>query len=138
AMEAQRVEVEMGDFFCINTGFAELVLSMNKQPDGNTLSNSCAVLDGRDDKLLNWVTDSGVVAICADNFAVEAYPARPGEGERYPGLPLHNHCLFKLGVHLAELWNFSELARWLANNDRSRFFLTAPPLRLPGVVGSPV
>jgi hypothetical protein len=31
-----------------------------------------------------------------------------------------------------------ELASWLRAHDRSRFLLTAPPLRMPGVVGSPV
>ena len=101
------------------------------------LANACAVLDGRDEKLLEWITASGVVAICADNFAVEAYPARPTEGATYPGLPLHQHCLFKLGEHLGELRYFTDLARWLREQDRSSFLLTAPPLRLPGAVGSP-
>ena len=30
-----------------------------------------------------------------------------------------------------------QLADWLRANGRSRFLLTAPPLRLPGAVGSP-
>ena len=53
-------------------------------------------------------------------------------------LPLHELCLFKLGIHLAELWYLRDLAQWLAAHDRSRFLLTAPPLDLPGAVGSPV
>lgn len=53
-------------------------------------------------------------------------------------LPLHGHCLFKLGVPLGELWHLSALAEWLHEHRRSRFLLTAPPLRLPGAVGSPV
>ncbi|MBN9670822.1 cyclase family protein [Roseibium aggregatum] len=138
AFDDQKAEIHSGDFLCLYTGFADLVLSMNKQPDGDVLARSCPVLDGRDPKLLNWVTDSGLVAICADNFAVEAYPARMIEGESFPGLPLHNHCLFKLGIHLGELWYFRELADWLRRNDRSGFFLTAPPLRLPRAVGSPL
>jgi hypothetical protein len=77
-----------------------------------------------------------VVALIADNYAVEGIPAMPAAG-RHPRLPLHEHCLFKLGVHLGELWFLSELAGWLAENNRSRFLLTAPPLRLPGAVGSP-
>ena len=52
-------------------------------------------------------------------------------------LPLHQHCLFKTGVNLGEIWRLSELADWLRANNRSRFLLTAPPLRLPGAVGSP-
>lgn len=138
AMEGMDVTVQSGDFLCLNTGFAELLLSMNKQPDGEVLANSCAVLDGRDERLLNWITDSGIAAICADNFAVEAYPARKTDGDKFPALPLHNHCLFKLGIHLGELWNYKELVQWLRAHQRSAFFLTAPPLRLPGSVGSPL
>lgn len=37
-----------------------------------------------------------------------------------------------------ELWYLHELAGWLREHGRSRFLLTAPPLRLPGIVGSPV
>jgi len=35
------------------------------------------------------------------------------------------------------MWYFTELARWLREHGRGRFLLTAPPLRLPGAVGSP-
>jgi len=101
------------------------------------LDKSCAVLDGRDQRLLQLITDSGAVAVCADNYAVEAYPARDGEGRRAL-LPLHEHCLFKLGVPLGELWWLTELAAWLRRHGRHRFLLTAPPLRLTGAVGSPV
>ena len=137
ALRAQNAEVEVGDFLCLYTGFADVVLEMCKKPDGAVLASVCSVLDGRDRRLLQWITDSGIVAICADNFAVEAYPATPGSGESYPALPLHAHCLFKLGLHLGELWYFTELAQWLRENRRSSFLLTAPPLRLPGAVGSP-
>lgn len=138
ALQAQGVTVEAGDFLCLYTGFADLILEMRKKPDGDVLARSCAALDGRDNRLLDWITQSGLVAICADNFAVEAYPARPASGDSFPGLPLHNHCLFKQGIHLGELWHFAELAQWARANGRWRFMLTAPPLRLPGAVGSPV
>jgi hypothetical protein len=52
-------------------------------------------------------------------------------------MPLHEHCLFKNGIHLGEMWYLTELASWLRGHKRSRFLLTAPPLRLPGAVGSP-
>ena len=32
---------------------------------------------------------------------------------RGPALPLHEHCLFKLGILLGELWYLTELAAWL-------------------------
>lgn len=131
------IEVEPGDMVCLYSGFADLLLSMNRQPDKEKLHNACAVLDGRDEHLLQWITDSQLSVLIADNYAVEAYPARPVDGP-CAALPLHEHCLFKLGVHLGELWHLGELARWLRAHERHRFLLTAPPLRLPGAVGSPV
>ena len=138
-MEADGVVVEPGDMLLLHTGFADVVLSMDKRPDMQVLNRSCAALDGRDPALLRWIADSGVAALCADNYAVEAYPARDSEGgERRAALPLHELCLFKLGIPLGELWLLGELAAYLRANGRSRFLLTAPPLRLPGAVGSPV
>jgi kynurenine formamidase len=135
-LEADRVEIERGDMLVLHTGFTALVLGMNRDPDMAVLDNACACLDGRDERLLAWISSSEVAAICADNYAVELYPAKPREGTR-PALPLHQHCLFKLGVPLAELWWLGDLAKWLREHRRSRFLLTAPPLRLPGAVGSP-
>ena len=135
-MAMDRVDIERGDMLVLHTGFTGLVMQMNRDPDPSILDHACACLDGRDEKLLQWITDSGVAAICADNYAVELYPAKPQAGER-PALPLHQHCLFKLGVPLAELWWLKDLAAWLRAHQRSRFLLTAPPLRLPGAVGSP-
>ncbi len=135
-MAIDRVEIERGDMLVLHTGFTGLIMQMNRDPDPGVLDHACACLDGRDEKLLQWITDSGVAAICADNYAVELYPAKPQDGER-PALPLHQHCLFKLGVPLAELWWLRDLAAWLRAHQRSRFLLTAPPLRLPGAVGSP-
>ena len=57
---------------------------------------------------------------------------------RRPLVPLHELCLFKLGVHLGELWWLSDLNDHMRGAGRTRFLLTAPPLRLPGAVGSPV
>ena len=137
AIDKDRVAVESGDMVCLHTGFAQKLIEMNGQPDVHTLENTGAVLDGRDTKLLQWITDSGLASLIADNYAVEAHPAVTHESV-CATLPLHEHCLFKLGVNLGELWHLTPLANWLRMNGRSRFLLTAPPLRLPGAVGSPV
>lgn len=136
-LEADRVEIERGDIVCLHTGFADAILAMGGQPDPNTLTDSCSLLDGRDERLLQWITDCELAAIAADNYAVEAYPAAGGDA-CCAALPLHQHCLFKLGVHLGELWHLGPLAAYLRRQGRYRFFLTAPPLRLPGAVGSPL
>ena len=132
------VAVEPGDMVCLRTGFAQMLLEMKREPDEARLHGSCAVLDGRDERLLTWITRSGLTALIADNYAVEAMPSRPCEADHCAALPLHEHCLFKLGINLGELWYLSELADWLRAHGRHRFLLTAPPLRLPGAVGSPV
>jgi hypothetical protein len=135
ALDEQKTEVRTGDFLLLWTGVDDAILAAGKKADLATLT-VCAGLNGTDAKLLNWITDSGVVAISSDNVAVENPPMPDPSG---PGtaLPLHEHCLFKLGIHLGELWRLGDLARWLRAHDRWSFLLTAPPLRLPGSVGSP-
>lgn len=137
AMAASGAVVERGDMLVLRTGFAGKLVEMAGKPDPQMLHNSCCVLNGRDQALLDWISDSGISAICADNYAVEAYPA-PEMAGRKSILPLHHHCLFKLGIPLGELWYLEQLADWLHAAGRTRFMLTAPPLRLPGAVGSPV
>ena len=137
AMDADGVVVEPGDILCLRTGFADALLAADRKPDSRRLHAGHAVLDGRDEALLNWITASGITALVADNYAVEQTGRATGPG-RSSRLPLHEHCLFKIGVHLGEMWHLGPLADWLRRNGRSRFLLTAPPLRLPGAVGSPV
>jgi hypothetical protein len=136
-MEEDQVVVEKGDMVCLYTGFGDVILEMERQPDAAVVHNTCTGLDGRDEQLLAWISDSGCAALIADNYAVEIIPGEPYKPTPHALLPLHEHCLFKNGIHLGELWYLSELARWLRDHDRSRFLLTAPPLRLPGAVGSP-
>lgn len=137
-MAADNVVVEPGDMVCLHTGFAQVILDMKGAPDPHVLEHSCAALDGRDARLLDWIATSQLSVLIADNYAVEAHPATRCDDAAHSAVPLHELCIFKLGIHLAELWHLTPLARWLRENDRSRFLLTAPPLRLPGAIGSPV
>ncbi|HXI36834.1 MAG TPA: cyclase family protein [Burkholderiales bacterium] len=138
-MEKDKVVVEKGDMVCIYTGFADVILEMKKKPDIDHLNNSCTGLNGRDQKLLKWISDSGLAVLLADNYAVELIATHLTDPlpRKQPWLPLHEHCLFKNGIHLGELFYFTELAKWLREHKRNRFLFTAPPLRLPGAVGSP-
>lgn len=132
ALDALKVTVEPGDFLLIHTGFARAYMH-----DGGPGDANGAVLDGADPDLQAWIQGSGVAAIAADNHAVEAFPP-PHHEAGQPVLPLHELCLFRLGVHLGELWWLSDLAEHLRETGRSRLLLTAPPLRLPGATGSPL
>ena len=135
-MQADGITVEPGDMVCLHTGYADLLLRNYGRVDAELAHNRCAVLNGRDRNLLRWISDSGLSVLIADNFAVESFPAVEHVG-CCAAAPLHEHCLFKLGVHLGELWHLTPLAQWLRAAGRSRFMLTAPPLRLPGATGSP-
>src|SRR5205814_7402447 len=76
-LEADGVEIERGDMVCLHTGFGEFLLEMNKNPDHHALHHTCSSLNGRDQRLLDWITDSGLSALIAANYAVEAHPAAP-------------------------------------------------------------
>ncbi|MBN9262672.1 MAG: cyclase family protein [Hyphomicrobium sp.] len=135
-MAADGIKVEPGDFVCLRTGFDEVIFEQKGKPTHEAMHNTCTGLDGSDTKLHQWITESKLVALISDNYAVEVHnaPLKPGQ---CAALPLHQHCLFKTGVNLGEIWRLSELADWLRANNRSRFLMTAPPLNLPGAVGSP-
>jgi len=136
--EADDVVVEPGDILCLRTGFDRKLLAQYADPSITLDPHQCAGLDGFDDRLLQWVADSGVAALVSDNEAVEVSPDFERANADGIRVPLHNLCLFKLGIPLGEFFLLSDLADWLRANGRNRFLFTAPPLRLPGAVGSPV
>jgi kynurenine formamidase len=111
-------------------------MKMGGSPDPERVHDMCAALNGADGSLLDWIANTRVAAIAADNYAVERIEKSAGRhGPAF--VPLHYHCLFKRGVPLGELWHLTELAQWLRTRARTSFLLT-PPLRLPGAVGSPL
>nr|WP_319249103.1 cyclase family protein [uncultured Celeribacter sp.] len=135
-LKEQNVDIRRGDILVLRTGYAEALWDMQDAPDPEGLERTGAVLDGTDSSLHDWITQSRISAIAADNYAVENPHSDPSAC--CLRLPLHHHCLFKLGLPLAELWYLRELAQALEDAERHAFFLTAPPLYLPGAIGSPV
>ena len=134
---ADNIQVESGDILCLHSGYAQVIYDMGGEPDIKRLRRVGAELDGGDGELLRWITDSNIAAITADTVAIETF-RRPSQGCHKVLMPLHQHCLFKLGLPLAEYWWLTPLAEALRSRGRHEFLLTAPPLRLPGAVGSPV
>jgi kynurenine formamidase len=137
-LDADHVEVAPGDVLCFRTGFDRALLARYRDPGAPFDQHRCCGLDGFDTKLLRWIDHCRAAALASDNEAVELLvdmSSVPGAGTR---IPLHHLCLFKLGMPVGEMFLLSDLADWLRAHGRSRFFFTAPPLRLPGAVGSPV
>jgi kynurenine formamidase len=137
-LDADRVTVEPGDILCFRTGFDRALLAHHADASHPFDQHLCAGLDGTDDNLLRWIDESGAAALVSDNEAVELLPDQNFTAPHGTRIPLHNLCLFKLGMPLGEMFLLSNLADWLRANNRSRFLFTAPPLRLPGAAGSPV
>jgi kynurenine formamidase len=138
AIAAQRVEIRPGDFLMLHTGYGDALMSMGRKPDEDVLHKTGAALDGSDTRLLDWIDRSGIKALIADNQAVESFDPELAATGPNGLLPLHDRCLFKLGIQLGELWWLGDLARHLDSVGRHTLLLIAPPLRLPGAVGSPV
>jgi len=137
-MDADGVVVEPGDVLLLRTGFSTQLVEWGGEPDPRKVFTTGSYLDAHDDALLDWITESQIAALVADNYAVEGLLGKDRDPSRHSFLPIHHLCLFKLGIPLGELWYLHDLAEWLREHGRSRFLLTAPPLRLPGIVGSPL
>ena len=50
-IDADRVDNQAGDMLCLHTGFGQKLIDMGGDPDPQVLHHSCAVLDGRDERL---------------------------------------------------------------------------------------
>ena len=64
-MEADQVTVSEGDFLCIHSGLGQLIMNSPSTGPDPSVRLACAVLDGTDPALLNWITETGLVAIAA-------------------------------------------------------------------------
>ena len=82
-MAADDVVVEPGDMLLLHTGFATKVLEWDREPDPVQVNAMCTYLDARDESLLEWIADSQIAALVADNYAVEGLVG--GESDRRAG-----------------------------------------------------
>ena len=103
-MAADGVVVEPGDMLLLHTGFATKVLEWDREPDPAEIFTRARYLDAHDEALLDWIADSQISALVADNYAVEGLLGKDRDPSRHSFLPIHHLCLFKLGVPLGELW----------------------------------
>ncbi|MCU1437164.1 MAG: cyclase, partial [Naasia sp.] len=81
-----------------------------------------------------WLFQKDVAAVAADNLAVEA----SGQGHEWAGLPMHMLAIRDMGLTLGEMWNLDDIAADCREDGRYSMLLAAPPLAIPGAVGSPI
>lgn len=81
-----------------------------------------------------WLAEHRIAGLASDTWGVEVRPNEiPGSFQ-----PLHLIMVVSMGLLVGEIWHLDELARDCAADGVYEFFLVAPPLVIPGAVGSPV
>ena len=127
ALEAQGSEIKRGDIAIIRTGEVPRFYTMpvTEQPQWS------ATQTGIVKDVIPWIKESEIAAIAVDNVGVEQAPNPDGKDWN-----LHGNLLRDLGVFLGEIWWLEELAEDCAADGRYEFFISAPPLNIPGAVGS--
>lgn len=82
-----------------------------------------------------WLHERNVSAVACDNIGVEVLVPEDPEDRAFP---FHVACLVDLGLTLGEFWELDPLAADCAEDGIYEFLLVAPPLNLPGAMGSPL
>ncbi len=123
ALAAARLAIEPGDVVCINTGWGRFFMKDNER----YLSGE----PGIDEEAARWLTAQDCVAIAADNMALEVLP-----GTRHPEIvmPVHQHCLAEVGVHIIE----NLVIDPLIERDIYSFCFMLSAVKFKGATGCPV
>jgi kynurenine formamidase len=117
----QGTPVTEGDVVLIRTG------RMRYWPAGDrVLGNS----PGVSVEAARWLTAKGIIAVGADNEAVERTPSSDSDN----WLPGHCHFLAEAGVPQIEILNLEELSRDSVNE----FAFIGAPIKLRGATGAPL
>lgn len=119
--EKQNVVLHEGDVVLIRTG------RMQYWPDGDKVFGDSPGLILESAK---WLTSKGVVAVGADNEAVEKTP--PGDPDVW--LPVHCHLLAEAGVPQMECLNLEEISA----RKLYEFCFIGAPIKFRGATGSPL
>jgi kynurenine formamidase len=121
ALSRQGVELREGDAVLVRTG------RMAYWPDASKVMGDSP---GMSLEGARWLTEQGIVAVGADNEAVEVTPSAHDDN----WLPGHCHFLAEAGVYMMELLDLEQLAA----DGVYEFCFVAAPIRLRGATGSPV
>ena len=122
----------------LHTGFATEILEWDRNPDPREIFTTCSYLDAHDEALLEWIADSQISALVADNYAVEGLlgkdqrPEPPLVPADPPPLPVQARRPARRALVPARAGDVAARAR------PQPLPAHRAPLRLPGIVGSPL
>jgi kynurenine formamidase len=132
ALAEQGVELRSGDMLLVRTGY---LAKWWTRPDDMTPEDYFGRTPGISKDTIPWLHEKSISALACDNIGVELLVPEDPEDRV---LPLHVACLVDLGLTLGELWDLDALAAECAEDGVYEFLLCAPPLNLPGGLGSPL
>lgn len=133
-LDYQQVSLRLGDILLVRSGWMAWYEGLTNNARESMVAPSpgfVAVGLRPGDETAAWLWDAGVVAVAADNPAVEVCPFD------VTGPSLHADVLALLGVPLGELWRLDDLAADCAGDGRHEGLLVSAPLNMPGGIGSP-
>lgn len=127
--EHEAVEVDQGDIVLVRTGDMA-----NRRARPGWAGYSAGDAPGLSLLSAPWFAERRVAGIASDTWGIEV---RPNE---IPGAfqPLHLVLLVSMGLMLGEIWDLEALAEDCARDRVYECMLVAPPLVIPGAVGSPL
>lgn len=129
ALKAQKTKIEEGDIVIIRTGEVPAFYEGSAEEKRAWMARQTGITKS----VVPWIHENKIAAIAADNIGVEQAPNSDGHDWN-----LHGNILRDMGVFIGEVWWLEDLAADCAEDGRYEFFISAPPLNIPGAVGSPV
>ncbi|EPE33317.1 Putative cyclase [Glarea lozoyensis ATCC 20868] len=121
-----------GDILLLRTGFLSTYHTLTPSERTSQITNGSAWIGVLgDEAMVEWLWDTGIAAVAADNMGFECWPPVNKEWM------LHDHLLACLGMPIGELWDLEGLAKECERNGRWSFFLTSAPLNVRGGIASP-
>lgn len=126
---SQGVSVGRGDFVFVRTGQMAQVRDRGSWGDYDGGAAPGLGLDA-----VPWVGDREIAALATDTWGMEVRPNETPDTNQ----PLHIVLLVYMGLWVGEIFDLEPLARACAEEGRSEFMFSGPPLRISRAVGSPL
>ena len=129
-VRSQGVEVRSGDIVIVRTGHLGRWYTLDTDADRQGWHSR---QPGLSRSAVSWLHDRDIAALAIDNSGVEVVPHEDPVGAPHP---IHRAALIDLGLPLGELWWLDDLAADCAADGVFECLLSAPPLNIPGAIGS--
>jgi kynurenine formamidase len=136
ARERSGVEFSPGCVLLLRTGFLGWYRQQSWPDRGRFAARPTIAGIEHTEEMARYLWDSQIMAIAADNFAVEVWPPAGGPDDEPFGF-LHRVLIGSFGMALGELWHLDDLADDCARDGVYEFCLTSAPLNVTGGIGSP-